>query len=390
MSDQINLRVIRNFSEMEKIRGIWSSWRGHRDADIDVHATVLLSAGNSTEPYILLLERNGCPDALLVGARCCTEFSSRIGYVKLSTPSVRLLSFVNGAFLGNQAPENAEVMVSKILGSLREGEADVIHFSNIRTDSPLYRFTRKPPGFFGRNHFVKPTLHWTMVLPDTMDEVYARLSGDHRGQLRRKAKKLQTEFAGCLQVRRFQALSELEEMIKDAEEVAGKTYQRGLGVGFEKNETTLNLLQLEAEKGWLRGYVLYLIGKPCAFWVGSLYDGIFYSDFLAHDPAYEKYSPGTFLLTETIKNLCSEKVSEIDFGVGEARYKQQFGNRSREEAAAQLFAPRLKGMRLLLVTSGVLFMNRFLMGALERTNLLPKVKKILRRRATPKTKEGYS
>ena len=364
---------------------MWSSWPGNRDADVDVYSAVLRSARKGTEPFILLVERCGRPDALLVGESQSTEISHRIGYLTLSTSSVRSLSFTYGGFLGNQSRENAEVLTSKILEFLHKGEADVAQLNFIRTDSSLYRCVLTSAVFFSRDHFIGRRQHWVMDLPGTMGEVYSRLSGAQRSQLRRKTKKLQMEFGGAIQIRRYGEPSGLEVMIRDLETVAQRTYQRGLRVGFEKSAAILNLLQLEAEKGWLRAYILYLEMKPCASWVGCIYDGVFYSDFLAHDPAYGAYSPGTFLLTQTTADLCENKLVSIDFGIDEARYKHQFGNRCWTESATQLFAPSLKGTELLLAASAASFTSRFVKGFLERTALLSTVKKFLRRRAAPET-----
>ena len=126
---------------------------------------------------------------------------------------------------------------------------------------------------------------------------------------------------------------ELDDVIPQVEEIAKKTYQRGLGVGFQDTEEIRRRLRFCAEKGWLRVYVLHLGDLPCAFWIGTLYHGCFCSDYLAFDPNFGAYSPGTFLLMKVVEEFCGAGVKEIDFGPGEGRYKEQFGNLPSNEAS---------------------------------------------------------
>jgi CelD/BcsL family acetyltransferase involved in cellulose biosynthesis len=151
-----------------------------------------------------------------------------------------------------------------------------------------------------------------------------------------------------LAVRCFRETQELELMFHDVEEIAGKTYQRGLGVGFIDNDENRIRLNLEADKGWLRMYVLYVGAKPCAYWWGTVYKNTFHSCALGFDPAFRRYSPGVYLLMKALENLCSDGVRQLDFGLGDARYKKQFGTDCWEEATVNVFAFTIKGLALQL------------------------------------------
>jgi CelD/BcsL family acetyltransferase involved in cellulose biosynthesis len=139
-------------------------------------------------------------------------------------------------------------------------------------------------------------------------------------------------------------------------------------------------LQLEAEKGWLRTYILYAANLPCAFWMGTVYRGKFYSDCLGYDPSYEKYSPGTFLLNAMIEDSCRDGIEQVDFGLGDARYKQRFGNCSWQEVTAYIYGPSWRGLRVNALRTPAAFLDRLTKQALDRTNLLPKIKKLWRNR----------
>src|SRR5579884_3062210 len=63
----LQVRVLRTLSEIEKIRSAWESWPGNRDSEIDFYLTVLRNNSATIRPHVLLVERACQPDAILVG-----------------------------------------------------------------------------------------------------------------------------------------------------------------------------------------------------------------------------------------------------------------------------------------------------------------------------------
>lgn len=182
-------------------------------------------------------------------------------------------------------------------------------------------------------------------------------------------------------------MSEIENLAAEVERLASRSYQRGLGAGFSDTPKVRNQLRLKAERGWLRGYVLYLGGKPCAFWIGDINRGTFGSDYLGYDPDFAKHSPGMYLIMRVIEGFCDghrEGVTTVDFGPGHAQYKEVLSNREWREASVYIFAPTLKGISLNLVRGAMGGMDQIAKKALARTNLLRKIKKAWRNHATPK------
>ena len=338
------VRVIRGLSEVEALRDVWTRWHGHRDADIDVYRTMLRHGAEGAEPYIFLVERAGRPDAILIGKRDTRTLTKKIAYVTMRVHRVRVLSFQYNGLLGNDSEENTELLIRGVLGALCEKEVDVATLGYIRNDSHLHFFARRLPSALTRDRFSDVQTHCLMNLQSSVDAVFSGLSGDHRKKLRAEAKKFEAEFPGELAIRRFDAPEQLAILMQDTERVATKTYQRALGVGFSNSEIIRDLLTLEAEKGWLRAYILYIRDRPCAFWIGNIYNNVFVSDFLGHDPDYARFSPGNYLLTHVIRELCHDGIAAVDFGVGEALYKQRFGRTTWRETEISLYATNFKGM----------------------------------------------
>ena len=284
------------------------------------------------------------------------------------------------------------MLVQEVVGSLRHGEADIAFFNHLRADSPLYAALGHLRGLLSRDYFPALQVHRSMTLPASVEEFWLRFSPKVRKNQRWQAKKLLNDHSGNVRIHCFREASELERMIQDVEQIAKKTYQRGLGVGFADSAVTRKRLYLNAEKGWLRTYVLYVQDRPCAFWSGTLYSREFHSDYMGYDPDYGKYSPGMYLIMKVIEGFCGasgeKEISGIDFGLGDAQYKEILGNLNWQDASFYLFAPTLRGAGLNAVRTPILLLDRIGRKLVERANMLPKIKRLWRNRVAQRDQEN--
>jgi GNAT acetyltransferase-like protein len=386
METRACVRVLRTLPKVEDIRHVWESWPGNRDSDIDSYLAFLRSSPGAVRPHVLVVYRGGRPDAILVGRIDRGRIVCRVGYLSVS-PRAQIMCFVYGALRGNPSNENCELLVNEILRSLSKGEADAAYMNFLREDSELCRLAITRPSLLSRDYVRITQPHFAATVPATVEEFYRGLSPGSRWQAKSKQKKLLKDFAGAVRIRCFRDRAELDNMIEDVEQVARKSYQRGLGVGFIDCPDTREWLRLRAEMGWLRAYVLYLSERPCAFWIGDINWSTFRSDHLAYDAEFANYSPGMYLVMKVIEGFCDgnrEGVTEVDFALGHAQYKEVLGNREWSESLVYMFAPTLKGISLNVVRSLIVGMDQIIKKALARTNLLQKVKKAWRNHAKPK------
>lgn len=374
------IRVCRTVAEIEEVRPIWNSSKGHRDSDIDFFLEFIRTRKEVLRPHVLVLYRDGIPDALLIGRLERTRMEFKVGYLHLPAIPTRVLSFSYEGLRGNSSDENSTALTRSVMNSLEGGEADVAFFHQPKEDSNLYKRALNLPNFWCRDHFTSPQPHHVMKLPETIDQVYQGISHGLRSQLRRKQKKVLKDFNGAVKVACYRNASDLDRVFSDAEAIAKKTYQRGLGVGFENTEAMRGRLNLCAQMGWLRAGVLYLKDRPCAFWIGNVYDGVFVSDFLAFDPEFRDSSPGSYLLIAMIEEFCKEGVQAVDFGFGPGEYKERFGNFQLRETSVFIFAPSAKGIALNAMRTVTVLVGNIVKKTLERTNLLPKIKRLWRNR----------
>ncbi|HUY14105.1 MAG TPA: GNAT family N-acetyltransferase [Terriglobia bacterium] len=326
---------------------------------------------------------------MLIGRLERRRFDLKIGYRAFFSPRCRSLTFIYEGLLGNGSPENSKLMLEEIMRSLRQGEADLVFFNSLKVDSPIYCFATSLPGFLSRDNFPDRREHWTMKLPRSVEEFYLGLSPKARRNRRQEANKLLRDHSNNVRVRCLRETGEVDQMIQDIEEVAKRTYHRGLGVGFHDSAEMRRRLHLEAQQGRLRAYILYVAEKPCAFWLATLYGRTLHGHFTGYDPDFAKYSPGTFILLRIIEDSCGSNVEEIDFGFGDAWYKEFFCNCKWYEASSYIFAPTLKGLGLNLLRTPTMAVDKAARMVAERTKLLPKVKKAWRGLLRDRTNSSF-
>jgi hypothetical protein len=386
MGSEATVKVLRTIGELEEIRVVWESWSGHRESEMEPFLTFLRSNPGTVRPHVLVVYCAGRPDAILVGRIDRGRVICRLGYLQVS-PHAQIMCFVYGALRGNPSKENCDLMVSEIVQSLSQGEADVAYMNFLREGSDLCHLARKKPGLLNRDYVPITQPHFAATLPASMEEFYQGLSPKVRKNQKWQSKKLMNHFSGAVRIHCYREATDLDKMIQDVEQVAKKSYQRGLGVGFFDTLMVRSHWQLKAQQGRLRSYVLYLAEKPCAFWIGEINQGTFESDSLAYDAEFGKHSPGMFLILNVIESFCDgnrEGVTGVDFGRGNAQYKQVLSNQSWTETSLYIFAPTFKGICLNMARSLVGGLDQVIKKVLARTNLLQKIKKAWRNHAKPK------
>ena len=377
MPTESSVRVLRTLAELEEIRQEWESWPGHRDSDIDFFSTRVSSNPATVRPHVIVAYRDGRPDAILVGRIDLTLLPLKIGYWKLPSRRVRLLDFAIGAQRGNCSAEASQILLREALDCLRRGEADLGRLDFVRVDSPLYQLARSLPGVLERDRGAVPQPHWSMQLAENCEEVLNGLSQSLRYELKHKTKRIEADFASVV-VKCFEKPDELDILIRDVESIAAKSYQRSIGVGFHNSEPMRQRLLFEAKKGWLLAYVLYVENVPRAFWIGTLYDDVFYGQFIGFDEEFSDHSPGTVLQAKGLEDICARQVRGIDFGPGDAQYKARFGSTCHEEASLFLFPPTFRGVALNLLRTLTALANETAKGVAGRAGALPAIKRILR------------
>jgi hypothetical protein len=377
--------VLNSPAEIEKVRSLWTAWPGSRDSDIDFFSYIVGIRPEVLSPYVLLVEQNGAPDAMLIGRLEKRKASARFGYLNIRSPQLRVLNFVYGALRGNAIPQNVDALLEHVLKSLREGQIDLAVFEHLQVGSRIYDLVSAAPGMLERGFPPEHRTHRCLELPENSEALYKMLSPKNRQVYRGKGRKIVKDHGGDVHIKCYREVSELDLMFREVEVVASQTYQRGLGFGFKDNPEMRGRCELAASKGWLRVFILYVAGKPAAYWNAMAYQGTLWGDHIGFDPALARYSPGMYLSLSVIGDFCDHKVTheirQINFGPGDAEYKAILSNISFEEGAMQLYGRSLSGLGTKFFFMPVVFGDRFAKRLLSKNKLLAKAKRLWRNRA---------
>lgn len=304
--------------------------------------------------------------------------SFRLGYLTVCGREVEVIEFVNGALRGNASEENCADLVREVMRSLAAGEADLVVWEHLDVKSSMYRQAIRLPAFFERDHSRCLKQRWLMKFPNGLDSFLMSLGRSQRSKLRRKYKKVPTLFPGKVQVRCYRSIAEIDTVVSDMELIASKTAKRQLGFGFSDTLRAREQMVIAAENGWLRAYVLYLEGKPVAFWTGIVYHRCLHADHVAYDPSYGKVSPGIFLFLSILEDLRHEDVESIDFGRGNTQLRECFCDVQRAESRTHIFAPTWRGLQLNILHTAVHLLNGGGVAVLRHIGCLDWVRKAWR------------
>jgi CelD/BcsL family acetyltransferase involved in cellulose biosynthesis len=375
----ISIQVFRTNDGLESLREDWARLESHPNADFDYYRAVLESMPDGVRPYVLAVYRDGRVVTILAGRIEEGRLRTRIGYVTVPGPRMRELVIVHGGLLGEPAAEECDLLMQQIVSSMRAGEADLVRFNHLREDSVLYPRVARRRRFFSAENVPIVQTHRAMILPQTEAELWARFSSKVRKNLKWQMRRFEREFPNSIRIACLGAPEELERLTADIEQIAVKTYQRGLGAGFNVSEGERARLRFKAEKGWLRAYILYVHDAPCSFWCGTLYRGTYHSDSMGYDPAFQQFSPGMHLILWAMEQCCSDGsgIRAIDFGLGDAQYKRLFGDQEWQDVTLVRFAPTLRGAALNAYRTPLLAADRLARAVLS-SGAQQKIKRLWR------------
>jgi CelD/BcsL family acetyltransferase involved in cellulose biosynthesis len=374
--------VARTIEDVEALRPEWEALQGHAlTSDLDYFLTYLRHAPGVVRPHVVRIEQDG-ELALLVGRVEDQRLPAKLGYATVSNPRVRMIIVAYGGVLGRADAATAPRLVEALRRSVAPREADLVRIRMLEVGSALHTVATEQAPRLRLDRLADPLPHWRSALPGSLDEFLARRKKKVRWQARKDAAGLRETYGEDVSVRVFRTADGLERLFEDSWTVHRTTYQSALGVGFSTDDLHRRLTELMMERGWFRGYVLYLREQPVAFCHGNVYRDRFGLDATGFDPAYADSRPGGFLLMRLIEDLCAdESVTTFDFGFGDATYKRQLGDESWLEQDVAVWAQRPRPLRLSLTRTGLAGANTAARALLRRGGLVTSARRRWRTRA---------
>jgi hypothetical protein len=375
LSRQITIAT--TWDAVEQLRKVWDKLCTNPNADLDFFRFVC-TARKVLQPHVVHIHDGDGNDTLVIARVERDSLTLRLGYLPLVRIPIRCLTIIHGGVIGYQDGQTAATLREVLISSCAELCADCIKVSYAPLENSIYDRIRRDAGMLGTSHCTHVQAHWITELPRSLDQLLGSLSGGHRKHLRRTLRNMPKSFSGNVRVALYQRIDDVPLVFRDLGTIANLTYQYRLNAGFVDSPETRARLEVEAQKGWLRIFVLYIHEEPVAYWWGQRYKQSFVSSAMGYDPQYARHSPGTYLLVRALEQLCEEGVLQLDFGLGDALYKRQFGTTSYTEGSFYLFPSSVRGVVLNCTASLASGIEVFTKALAGRMGLLTTVKGLWR------------
>ena len=339
----MKIEAITGLAEIKRLQHCWEQWQTHPNSDFAHFELVCELRRDSQTPIVFYASENDQPRALMVGRVGPTILSPRIGYFAPLKISARVIDMVYQGELGDPDPRIAAQMIAHLESLLADKSAEAAVFHNLPDNSTLLPAVQARESRFWFETPPMRKTHWSMSLAPDSDFFSAKVRSKHRSWLRKKQKALEAAFPGGVCWEWLSSFSDVASLCSKLERVASKTYQRALEAGFVDDEEHRQRYSLFAKRGQLRVQLLTIDGQPKAFWTGVVYRNVFHSFETGYDPLMRDFEIGTLIFARMYDNLVREGIPLFDFGLGDANYKQRFGDNQWHETTVRLFAPTPRG-----------------------------------------------
>ncbi len=376
-------RIARSKREAAELLELWErSADGEGPSFVDASSHFFLPYTESLSdcvPWVALWAPGGRAAGILVGRQRCVRPKRTVGGLRIPMPELQSLEVVYGG-LQLRDPKAAEWAVALLRSWLDAGELDSVSVHPLEAESGIGRLLeaglRSPA-----DGLAEPSSHWFAELVDAQGEPVVANSARTRRTFRRKDRQLEQTFDGGVAVRVVREPGEVEAFTKLAASIGDRSYQGALGVGVRDDARWRSILGIHAAAGCLRGYVLEARGEAIAYVAGPLFQGTFTLVATSFLPEHRQIGPGGYLIRRVIESLQEEGARWLDFGFGEAAYKELHGTLQRDELGFRFYGSRFAAR----VASGLdriaARVDRVVRELLARTGLVDRARRIFRGRA---------
>ena len=181
--DGRRIRVLRDPAELASVREAWLRMQQDQiAADPDFFAAAQLADPKIVRPHVVVLERDGEPEAMLIGRVERLELGVRAGYRKLYAPRVHSLTVVYGGVLGAVdgagVPPPARQCAARSPTARSDRDGDPEYLLATRPSTSGSRRPSRPS--WGGSTCADSEIHWELTLPGSVDEILGALSSSTR------------------------------------------------------------------------------------------------------------------------------------------------------------------------------------------------------------------
>ena len=173
-------------------------------------------------------------------------------------------------------------------------------------------------------------LRYYIDMQQSFAEYKNKFSSKTRSTLNRKIRKYTEYCGGSISWKIYKSVEEMPEFFQCARTVSKITYQEKLlDAGIPDSAEFLHEMELLAQQGNVRGFILFHQNKPVSYLYCPVSTRILTYAFLGYDPSYMHYSVGTILQWLALEYLFQERSFRFfDFTEGQSEHKRLFATHS--------------------------------------------------------------
>ena len=338
-------KVATDREALEPLRHLWEQWSTGLQTDVDYYLQELKNDWTIVRPHVISVWQGERCLGLLIARVRNRQSSTIVAGIRVPGPRARTLEIVPRGRLGPACREVDQLLLAQLAKALKS-EADLLCFQRLAVDSDLFEEVWRIPGVLIRKRMPHLFSYTSLSLMKVDGRPPAVFSGKARREARRKTRNLRRAFSNEVALRCFSKPDELEAGLRDAGKVSTAAWQHSLGVGFTGTLPTIEGYRFFARQGWLRIYVLYVKGHPCAYLLGLLRYRTFYCQRTGYVPDFTQFSVGSVLTSSAFESLAASGTEWVDLGEGGQEHSRRQGSERRDEGTVHVYAPTLRGFAL--------------------------------------------
>lgn len=260
------------------------------------------------------------------------------------------------------------------------GSSEGFYFSSIPISEELTKIENRN----GYIRYIMKTYDQCFIdLSTGFDGYMANFSSKTRSTLRRKVRKFEQISNGKIDWKIYKTPDEIIDFYCQAREVSKNTYQEKLlDAGLPDTEEFMDHLKEQAQKGNIRGYLLFFEGKPVSYLYCPIENNKFIYSHLGYLPEMANHSVGTVLQMLVLEDIFNNETADyFDFTEGQSAHKTLFSTGSIHCANIMYLKNSFSNK---VYISAHHIMNGFfegLINILDKMGIKAKLKKMIRRNA---------
>lgn len=259
-------------------------------------------------------------------------------------------------------------------------EKVVSHAYSLPCDETLQPGVSLENGYI--HHVFSVYKHYFVDTSLSFEEYMTRFKGKTLNNLKRKIKKVEKSNSDQVTFQTFSKLDDVGEFLTIAKSISAQSYQekllgRELPTTPEFKEKLVEMAKSEK----FRGYILYAEDTPIAYNLCPIYgNGIMLYDFTGYDPRYSRYSAGTVLQYNIIKQCFEDPaINTYDLCSGEGQHKAFFATGYKTCCDVFYFPKTPFYLLTVYLKYFIEKLSRKIINTLDKIGIKSQIKKFIRR-----------